>query len=228
MLELYQAYADYQDMMDLTEELVSHVVQRIVGSTRITYQGAELEFSTPWPRLSWCRALEKYGSVRFVQLDGDGLKEAAIEAGVEEAEARGRAALLDGLFKVLVEDNLVQPTIIYDYPVELSPLAKRKRDGEAGLTERFELFVGGSEIANAFSELNDPFEQLERFEAQVRMRREEGWEEAHRIDEDYITALEYGMPPTGGMGLGVDRLVMLLTDRATIREVILFPTLRPE
>ncbi len=135
--------------------------------------------------------------------------------------------MLDGLFKTLVEEHLTGPVIIYDYPVELSPLAKHKRGGDSDVTERFELYVASRELANAFSELNDPFEQRERFEAQVRMR-EEGWEEAHQIDEDYLTALEYGMPPTGGMGLGIDRLVMLLTDSASIREVILFPTLRPE
>jgi lysyl-tRNA synthetase class 2 len=145
-----------------------------------------------------------------------------------QAYADGRAALLDGLFKILVEDHLIGPVIIYDYPVELSPLAKHKRGGDTALTERFEVFVGGHELANAFSELNDPFEQRERFESQVRMRDEEGWEDAHQIDDDYLAALEYGLPPTGGMGMGIDRLVMILTDRASIREVILFPTLRPE
>ncbi|MGD2153428.1 MAG: lysine--tRNA ligase [Gemmatimonadales bacterium] len=228
MLELYQAFADYHDMMDLTEALVHHVVQEVAGSSLITYEGRQLEFKPPWPRLSWYDALERYGELSAAGLEVERLREAAREAGVEDADEKGKAALLDGLFKALVEDELNGPIIVYDYPVELSPLAKHKRGGDTTLTERFEVFVAGRELANAFSELNDPFEQRERFEAQVRMREEEGWEEAHQVDEDYITALEYGLPPTGGMGLGIDRLVMLLTDRSSIREVILFPTLRPE
>jgi lysyl-tRNA synthetase class 2 len=228
MLELYQAYADYEDMMELTEALVRHVALAVGGSSRVTYQGEELDLRPRWPRVGWYEALERYGSLEASELDGDGLREAALEAGVEGVDGKGRAALLDGLFKVRVEEHLRGPIIVYDYPVELSPLAKRKRGGGAGLVERFEVYIAGREIANAFSELNDPFEQRERFEEQVRMRVEEGWEVAHQIDEDYLTALEYGMPPTGGMGLGIDRLVMILTDRASIREVILFPTLRPE
>ncbi len=228
MLELYQAYADYEDMMELTQSLVAHVTQAVAGSTTLVYQGQELDFGPPWPRLTWYQALQRYGGLDASALGDDGLRAAALEAGVEEADDKGRAALLDGLFKVLAEDHLIGPVIIYDYPVELSPLAKHKRGGDATLTERFEVYVGGHELANAFSELNDPFEQRERFESQVRMREDEGWEEAHQVDEDYIAALEYGLPPTGGMGLGIDRLVMILTDRASIREVILFPTLRPE
>jgi lysyl-tRNA synthetase class 2 len=228
MLELYQAFADYTNMMELTESLVHHVVTRVAGAARIAYQGGELNFEPPWPRLTWSGALEKYGSLDRGSLEEGKLRATALEVGVEGADEKGRAALLDGLFKALVEDELTGPVIIYDHPVELSPLAKLKRGGDAGLTERFEVYVAGHEIANAFSELNDPAEQRERFAAQARMREEEGWEEAHQIDEDFITALEYGMPPTGGMGMGVDRLVMLLTDRSSIREVILFPTLRPE
>ncbi len=228
MLELYQAYADYEDMMDLTEALVHHVVLAVSGSSRVNYQGDELEFKPPWARVGWFEALERYGSLSPSDLEGTGLRDAALDAGVEDADNKGRAALLDGLFKVKVEARLTGPIIVYDYPVELSPLAKRKRGSTGGLTERFEVFVTGREIANAFSELNDPFEQRQRFEEQVRMREDEGWEEAHQVDEDYLTALEYGMPPTGGMGLGIDRLVMVLTDQASIREVILFPTLRPE
>ncbi len=228
MLELYQAYADYEDMMALTESLVHEVVVATTGSSEVAYQGEKLDFQPPWPRVTWYGALERYGGLTPAQLSDGGLREAALEAGVEDAEGKGRAALLDGLFKARVEDQLSGPIIVYDYPVELSPLAKRKRGDEGDLTERFELFVCGRELANAFSELNDPFEQRERFEAQVRMRELEGWEEAHQVDEDYITALEYGMPPTGGMGLGIDRLVMIVTDSASIRDVILFPTLRPE
>jgi lysyl-tRNA synthetase class 2 len=228
MLEVYQAYADYQDMMELTESLVHHVVKQVTGSSRLVYQGIDLDFEPPWQRMTWYGALEEKGSVDVASLEGDGLRRTALEAGVEDADEKGRGALLDGLFKVLVEEKLDGPTIVYDYPVELSPLAKHKRDGDLLLTERFEVFVVGRELANAFSELNDPFEQRERFEAQVRMRDEEGWEEAHQVDDDYINALEYGLPPTGGMGLGIDRFVMVLTDKASIREVILFPTLRPE
>ncbi len=227
MLEFYQAFADYRDMMEITEALVSHVVVELSGSTRLTYQGDELEFAAPWPRLRWYEALEKYGPLKPTDLEDEALRRTAISCGVEDAASRGRAALLDGVFKAVVEDHLIQPTIIYDYPVELSPLAKRLREGGEALTERFEVFVSGFEIANAFSELNDPFEQRERFEAQTRMR-QEGWNEAHQIDEDYVAALEYGLPPTGGVGIGIDRLVMLLTDRKSIREVILFPMLRPE
>jgi lysyl-tRNA synthetase class 2 len=228
MLELYQAYADYQDMMELTERLLHHVAVEVTGSSRVPYGDAIIDFKPPWKRMSWHEALARYGSISVSRLTGDDLRQAALDAGVEEADTKGRAALLDGLFKALVEDHLTGPVIIYDYPVELSPLAKHKRGGETTLTERFEVFVAGGELANAFSELNDPFEQRARFEAQARMREEEGWEEAHQVDDDYITALEYGMPPTGGMGLGIDRLIMVLTDRASIRDVILFPTLRPE
>jgi lysyl-tRNA synthetase class 2 len=228
MLELYQAFADYEDMMELTEALVHHVVVAVTGSSKLTYQGEQYDFEPPWPRLAWYEALAEHGSLKTEGLKGDGLRAAALEAGVEDADEKGRAALLDGLFKATVEENLSGPTIVYDYPVELSPLAKHKRAGDTSLTERFEVFVAGRELANAFSELNDPFEQRARFEAQARMREEEGWDEAHQIDEDYIAALEYGMPPTGGMGLGIDRLVMIITDSASIREVILFPTLRPE
>jgi lysyl-tRNA synthetase class 2 len=228
MLELYQAFADYEDMMEITEALVHHVVTEVAGSSEVTYQGETIDFKPPWQRIGWHDALELHGAVKVAELDIEGLRQAALDAGVEDAEDKGRAALLDGLFKALVEGHLTGPTIVYDYPVELSPLAKHRRDGDASVTERFEVFVARRELANAFSELNDPFEQRQRFEAQVRMREDEGWEEAHQIDEDYIVALEYGMPPTGGMGLGIDRLVMILTDRASIREVILFPTLRPE
>jgi lysyl-tRNA synthetase class 2 len=228
MLEVYQAYADYHGMMELTEALMHHVVEGVAGSSKLTYQGAELDFKPPWQRITWFGALEEYGGLDASSLSSDGLRAAARDAGVEDADEKGRGALLDGLFKVLVEEKLSGPVIVHDYPVELSPLAKHKRDGNQELTERFEVFVAGRELANAFSELNDPVEQRERFGAQVRMRDEEGWEEAHQVDDDYINALEYGMPPTGGMGLGIDRFVMLLTDRASIREVILFPTLRPE
>lgn len=228
MLELYEAFADYEDMMDLTEALVHHVVKAVTGSSVLSYEGLSLDFTPPWTRLAWHEALKRHGNLDASRLDTEALRQAALDAGVEDGDDKGRAGLLDGLFKLLVEDHLSGPMIVYDYPVELSPLAKHKRGGDSNLTERFEVFVAGRELANAFSELNDPVEQRARFEAQVRMREEEGWEEAHQVDEDYIAALEYGMPPTGGMGLGVDRLIMILTGRTSIREVILFPTLRPE
>ena len=227
MLELYQAFADYNDMMELTEELLRHVLSDALGSTTVGFQGEELDFEPPLPRLTWLEALQEHGGIEPEDIEDEKLLETALEAGVEDAESKARAALLDGVFKARVEEKLVQPTIVHDYPVELSPLAKRKRDGNGQLTERFELFVAGTEIANAFSELNDPFEQRERFEDQVQMQ-EEGWSEAHQVDEDYIRALEYGLPPTGGMGLGLDRLLMIITDQPHIRQVILFPMLRPE
>lgn len=227
MLELYQAFADYTDMMTLTEGLLHHVLMDVVGTTHVTYQDQELDFEPPLPRLSWLEALERHGGIEADALRDERLRDTAVEVGVEDAEDKTRAALLDAVFKLRVEEHLIQPTIVYDYPVEISPLAKRKRDGEADMTERFELFVAGTEIANAFSELNDPHEQRERFEEQVRMR-EAGWAEAHQVDEDYIRALEYGLPPTGGMGLGLDRLMMVVTDQPHIRQVMLFPMLRPE
>ncbi len=227
MLELYQAYADYSDMMELAEALIHQVVSACCESTEVKYQGQELDFTPPWARLSWCEALEQHAGLRLVDLKDEALRAAAIEAGVDDVKAKTRASALDGIFKAHVEHKLVSPTFIYDYPIELSPLAKRKRDGDSALAERFELFVNGTEIANAFSELNDPVEQRDRFEAQRRMQ-EEGFEEAHRIDKDFLRALEYGMPPTGGMGIGVDRLLMFITDQPSIRQVILFPTLRPE
>ncbi|MDP2576541.1 MAG: lysine--tRNA ligase [Candidatus Palauibacterales bacterium] len=227
MLELYQAYADYTDMMELTESIVHEIVVKLKGSPRLTYQEQELDFEPPWERLTWYEALEKHGGLKAADMDGEALLSTAREVGVDDAESKARATLLDGVFKERVEAHLIQPSIIYDHPIELSPLAKQKRGGSGALAERFELFVVGTELANAFSELNDPFEQRERFEAQTRMR-EEGFKEAHGIDEDYVRALEYGMPPTGGMGLGIDRLIMLITDQASIRQVILFPTLRPE
>jgi lysyl-tRNA synthetase class 2 len=226
MLEFYQAFADYHDMMDMVEELLAFAAEEATGSRVVEFDGAPIDFSPPYRRVSFLGALAEIGGVDAGDMDDEALREAAHRAGVEDTATMGRGKLLDALFGELVEPKLEQPTFVIDYPKELSPLAKPKR-GNDRLTERFELIVAGREIANAFSELNDPFDQRERFEAQTRLR-EAGDEEALQVDEDYLRAMEYGMPPTGGVGIGVDRLVMLFTDSPSIRDVILFPTMRPE
>ncbi|MBI4409877.1 MAG: lysine--tRNA ligase [Gemmatimonadetes bacterium] len=227
MLEFYQAFGDYEDMMRLVEELVVSVVQEVTGgSPRLTYQGVTLDFQAPFRRLRYLDALREYGNVEVDRLDDAALREAVRSLGVEDAGRMPRPRLADELFKHLVEPHLEQPVFIVDYPRDLSPLAKPKR-GAPQLVERFELIAAGRELANAFSELNDPLDQRERFAAQAKLR-EQGDELAQTFDEDFVRALEYGMPPTGGVGIGVDRLVMLLTDQASIRDVILFPTMRPE
>jgi lysyl-tRNA synthetase, class II len=225
MLEFYQAFADYEDMMELVEALLRRVVTSVTGETRIVYQGQELEFGAPFRRLPFVPALNEKLGTDVATLDDGELRRRAEALGEEGLKGAGRGRLLDKLFGALVEPELQQPTFVVDYPVELSPLAKHKR-GEAGLTERFELYVAGRELANAFSELNDPLDQRRRFELQTQLR-ESGDDETHPVDEDYLRAMEYGMPPTGGVGIGVDRLVMVLTDAPSIRDVILFPTLRP-
>jgi lysyl-tRNA synthetase class 2 len=227
MLEFYQAFADYTDMMRLVEELLAHVASTVTGGApEVVHEGRTLSFRAPFPRLGYLQALADIGGLDTESMDDAALARAAQEAGVEDAAALTRPALLDALFKERVELHLHDPVFIVDYPRELSPLAKPKR-GDARLVERFELMVAGREIANAFSELNDPFDQRDRFEAQRRLR-EAGDEEAQQLDEDYLRALEYGMPPTGGVGIGVDRLTMLLADQPSIRDVVLFPTMRPE
>ena len=227
MLEFYEAFADYNDMMDLVESMIVSVAGVVTGGEQVvTFQGEALDFTAPFRRLPFVDALREHGGIDVASMSDAELATRAAALGVEEAAALTRPKLLDELFKELVEPHLIQPVFITDYPRELSPLAKPKR-GESRLVERFELMAAGREIANAFSELNDPFDQRERFEAQVRMR-QAGDEEAQNLDEDYLRALEYGMPPTGGVGIGIDRLVMLLTDQPSIRDVILFPTMRPE
>jgi lysyl-tRNA synthetase, class II len=225
MLEFYQAFADYQAMMDLVEALIGHVAEAAIGGRVTEFDGLTIDLSPPFRRVSFLGALAEAG-VPAADLDDDGLRGAARRAGVEDPESMERPKLLDELFGALVEPTLQSPTFVVDYPIELSPLAKPKR-GDPRLTERFELIVAGREIANAFSELNDPFDQRDRFGAQAKLR-EAGDEEALVLDEDFLRALEYGMPPTGGVGIGVDRLVMLLTGQPSIRDVILFPTMRPE
>jgi len=227
MLEFYEAFADYEDMMKRVEELLLAVVREVTGgSTTVTYQGVPIDFAPPYRRLSYFDALREYGNLDVRRMDDGALRDAVRSFAVEDVDQMSRPKLIDELFSELVEPHLEQPVFITDFPRELSPLAKPKR-GDPELVERFELIVAGREIANAFSELNDPIDQKERFLAQVRLR-EQGDEEAQTYDEDYIRALEYGMPPTGGVGIGIDRLTMLLTDQASIRDVILFPTMRPE
>ena len=224
MLEFYQAFADYEDMMELVERLVVAVAEAAGGSRGCTFQGAEIAFERPFARVSFVESLGEAMEGDPLDVPEDELRARVEERGAGDLAGAGRGKLLDKLFGELVQPSLVQPTFVVDYPKELSPLAKEKR-GAPRLTERFELFVAGEELANAFSELNDPIAQRARFEDQAALRAA-GDAEAQVVDEDYIRALEYGLPPTGGVGIGVDRLVMLLTDQASIRDVILFPTLR--
>lgn len=226
MLEFYQAFADYQDMMRLAEEMFAEIAREATGSAVVTFQGTEIDFTPPYERLSFLGALAERGGFDPVHASEDELRRRLQRFGVEGTEKMTRPKLLDELFKELVEQHIVAPVFIVDHPRELSPLAKPKR-GDPTVVERFELVALGRELANSFSELNDPIDQRERFEAQAALRAA-GDEEAQTLDEDYVRALEYGMPPTGGVGIGVDRLVMLLTDQPSIRDVILFPTMRPE
>ena len=225
MMECYQAYADYHDMMALTEEMIASIAQEVLGTARITYQGHEINLTPPWRRVTLRQAiLDETGVDIEAHPSLESLRQAIAERGLRVDLKPTWGKQVDELFSEYVEPRLIQPTFILDYPVELSPLAKKKPDAPH-LVERFEPFVGGLELGNAFSELNDPLDQRARF-IELAKDRALGDEEVHPIDEDFIAALMYGMPPTGGLGIGVDRLVMLLTDRASIREVILFPQLR--
>ncbi len=227
MLEAYVAYADYHDVMNLVENVIVEVVDEVLGDRLATYQGDTLDFAPPWRRVTMLDAVADVTGVRFeLSMDRDAAADLAEDLGIAVDPSWGVGKIVNEVFEEQVERTLVQPTFVYDYPVEISPLARAHRS-EPGLTERFELIVAGRELANAFSELNDPLDQRRRFEEQ-QAARATGDEEAHPIDEDFLRALEYGMPPTGGLGIGVDRLVMLLTDQASIREVILFPAMRPE
>ncbi|GIW12165.1 MAG: lysine--tRNA ligase [Dehalococcoidia bacterium] len=226
LLECYQAYADYLDVLQLVEELLAFVVQEVHGTLQVPLGEATLDFTPPWRRETLREAILRRTGIDFQQYpDAASLREAMLARGLPADPALGRGKLIDELLATYVEPTLVQPTFLLDYPVELSPLAKRKED-DPTLVERFEGFVGGLEIANAFSELNDPEEQRARFEEQLAARAA-GDEEAELLDEDFLLALEYGMPPAGGLGIGVDRLVMLLAGAHSLREVILFPQLRP-
>ena len=225
-IEIYQAYADYNDVMDLTENIIRYAAREACGTEQITYQGVEIDLSH-FERLTMIDSIKKYADVDFNEIKSDEEAQAVAKAkGLEVDPVKNtRGDIIALFFDEFVEDKLVQPTFITDYPVEISPLAKRK-PSQPELTERFEVFITGREFGNAFSELNDPIDQRERFKAQVALR-EAGDDEANMMDEDFLTALEYGMPPTGGLGIGIDRLVMLLTDSYSIRDVLLFPTMKP-
>lgn len=224
-IELYEAYRDYRYLMDLVEDLYKTVAQKVCGTTKIVYQGVEIDLGK-WERMTMAEAVEKYAGVKYAdwQTVEDAVaaaKEHGVELGKDDTD---KGHILSAFFDAFVEDKLVQPTFIYDYPVEISPLAKRK-PSDPTMTERFEYFICGHEFGNAFSELNDPIDQKERMVKQAEKKRAQGANA--QVDEEFITALEYGMPPTGGLGFGVDRLVMLLTDSASIRDVLLFPTMKP-
>ena len=226
MLEFYIAYKDYNFLMSLTEELFSYAAMKVAGSMKIPYGDTEIDLTPPWPRVPMLEALEKNGVPPEVFTDAEKAKSWARANKIDIPNGSSMGKILDEIFKEKVEPSLIQPTFITDHPVELSPLAKRKADNPA-LVERFELFISAREIANAFSELNDPFDQRERFLEQVKAK-EAGDDEAHEMDEDFIKALEIGMPPAAGEGIGIDRLVMLLTNSHSIRDVVLFPQLKPE
>jgi len=225
MLESYETYADYNDVMSMLEEMVSEVTKQVLGTTEVEFGGNTINFKPLWLRLELRQAIIKYCGLDFEKFpDTDSLRTEMLRLGMEVDPQKDRGRLIDELISTFVEPNLIQPTFLLDYPVEMSPLAKAKPDNER-LVERFEAFAGGMEIANAFTELNDPIEQRERFLRQQKQRQPEG-EPVESVDEDFLLALEYGMPPTGGLGVGIDRLVMLLTNQQSIREVILFPQLR--
>jgi lysyl-tRNA synthetase class 2 len=227
MIEIYQAYTDYEGMMRLTEGLVGALAEAATGSRRCTYRGQDIDLTPPWRQVSLLGSVSEATGVDFGELTTDAeAREACRGLPIAEVADGTLIGLLDKAFEHYVQPTLVQPTFVTDYPVLISPLAKRKAPGSE-LTARFEVFIGTEEVGNAFSELNDPVDQRRRFEAQAAMRAA-GDEEAHPLDEDYLRALEYGMPPAGGLGLGVDRLVMVVCDRPSLREVILFPHMRPE
>ena len=225
LMELYQAYTDYNGMMDLTENLYRHVALEVLGTTKIVYNGVEMDLGKPFERITMVDAVKKYSGVDFREiLNDDEAKDAAKAHGVEFEARHHRGDILNLFFEQFAEDKMVQPTFVMDHPVEISPLTKKKPD-DPDYVERFEFFMNGWEMANAYSELNDPIDQRERFRAQEELLAQ-GDEEANRTDEDFMNALEIGMPPTGGIGFGIDRMCMLLTDSAAIRDVLLFPTMK--
>lgn len=226
LMELYQAYTDYHGMMDLTENLYRFVAQEVLGTTKIVYNGVEMDLGKPFERITMLDAVKKYAGVDFSEIKTDEeAKALAKEKGIEFEARHKKGDILNLFFEEYVEEHLIQPTFLMDHPVEISPLTKRKPENP-DYVERFEFFMNGWEMANAYSELNDPLDQRERFKAQEELLKQ-GDEEANHTDEDFLTALEYGMAPTGGIGFGIDRMVMLLTDSAAIRDVLLFPTMKP-
>lgn len=213
-------------MMEMTEQLLEFTALEVNGTTKVNYRGNDIDFKAPYPRMTMTDAIKKYANYDITGKTEEELRAACKERGLEVDETIGKGKLIDELFGELCEGNFIQPTFIIDYPVSMSPLTKKHRT-EEGLTERFELMVGGKELLNAYSELNDPIDQLERFQEQLRLS-EKGDDEAMFIDHDFVRALEYGMPPTSGMGIGMDRLVMFLTEQDTIQEVLFFPQMKPE
>jgi lysyl-tRNA synthetase class 2 len=226
MLEFYEAYSDFHDLMDLTEELLGFVCKKVHGVTKIHSMGHDVDFTPPFERITIYDAIKKYTQVNVADLSEEQLINVCKEMQIHTDKSMNRGKLIDEIFSAKVQDHLIQPTFITEHPVEISPLAKKHRS-KKGVVERFELFILGSELANAFSELNDPIDQRERFEAQTGLRAR-GDDEAQIMDEDFLRAIEYGMPPTAGEGIGIDRLVMIMTNQESIRDVLFFPTLRPE
>jgi len=226
MMELYVPYKDYEWMMEFVEKLTTHICKSVFNTLEFSYEGNQIDFKTPWKRISFVDATKDKTGVDVINATDDELKGLAKNLGIDISAAEGRAKLIDEIFGAAIEPELIQPTFVVDYPLLLSPLAKKHRSKE-GLVERFEAYVAGREICNAFSELNDPIDQRKRFEDQVKLK-EAGDEEAHQVDEDFLRALEYGFPPTAGLGMGIDRLIMILTDQSSIRDVIFFPQMKPE
>ena len=230
MIELYEAFADYKDMMEIMENLIAYAAQKVLGTTKITYQGTEIDLTPPWRRITMVDAVKEYAGIDYNNFKSDEDAQAiAKEKGLEfkkDLKEVTKGEVLNALYEEYAEEHMIQPTFIMDYPVEISPLTKKKRGNEM-FTERFEGFIFGREVCNSYSELNDPIVQRERFEQQAK-ERELGDDEAYVIDEEFMSALETGMPPTGGLGIGIDRIIMFLTDAASIRDVILFPTMKPQ
>ena len=226
VMEIYVAYTDYKWMMEFTEQMLEHVVLQVLGTTQTKVGDTVIDFKAPYPRVTMIDAIKEHTGIDISGMDEAQLREVCKELGIEQDETMGKGKLIDEIFGEKAEGKYIQPTFIIDYPIEMSPLTKRHR-GNPELTERFELMINGKEIANAYSELNDPIDQRARFEEQLRLS-EKGDDEAMFIDQDFLRALEYGMPPTSGMGIGMDRLTMLLTGQTAIQEVLLFPTMRPE